>query len=178
MEGWQTSLKVDPVPTLLASGNEALATLVRHDLLGEEALQLELLWHLPQVERWLRKQSSNGAWMYPSGGKVRSQEDYDQLETFRILGYLIEQYGLNRHHPAIGRATDFFFSHQTSEGDFRGIYGNQYTPNYSAAIMELLVKAGYENDPRIEAVFRWLLGLRQNDGGWAIPLRTVGKNYD
>jgi hypothetical protein len=109
---------------------------------------------------------------------VRSQEDYDQLETFRILGHLIEQYGLNRHHPAIGQAADIFFSHQTSEGDFRGIYGNQYTPNYSAAIMELLVKAGYENDPRIEAGFCWLLGLRQRDGGWAIPLRTVGKIFD
>jgi hypothetical protein len=178
MEGWQAPLRVDPVPTLLASDNAALASLVRHDLVGEEAHSPELLWHLPQVEHLLRKQSSNGAWKYPSGGKVRSQEDYDQLETFRILGYLIEQYGLTRHHSAIGQAADFFFSHQTSEGDFRGIYGNQYTPNYSAAIMELLVKAGYENDPRIEAGFRWLLGLRQRDGGWALPLRTVGKIFD
>ncbi len=178
MEGWQASLKVDPIPTLLASDNAALASLVRHDLLGEEAHPLELLWHLPQVERLLRKQRSNGAWKYPSGGKVRTQEDYDQLETFRALGHLIEQYGLNRHHPAIGRAADFFFSHLTAEGDFRGIYGNQYSPNYSAAIMELLIKAGYENDPRIEAGFRWLLGLRQRDGGWALPLRTVGKIFD
>jgi hypothetical protein len=48
----------------------------------------------------------------------------------------------------------------------------------ASAIMELLIKAGYENDPRIEAGFRWLLGLRQGDGGWALPLRTVGKNFD
>ncbi len=151
-EGWRTSFKVDPIPTLLASDNAALASLVRRDLVGEEAQPLELLWQMPQVERLLRKQRSNGAWKYPGGGKVRSQEDYDQLETFRTLGHLIEQYGLNRHHPAIRQAADFIFSHQTSEGDFRGIYGNQYSPNYSAAIMELLVKAGYEND----LLDRWL----------------------
>jgi len=46
---------------LLASDNAALAFLVRRDLVGEEGHPLELLWHLPQVEGWLRKQHSNGA---------------------------------------------------------------------------------------------------------------------
>jgi hypothetical protein len=59
------------------------------------------------------------------------------------------------------------------EGDFRGIYGNQYTTNYSAAIMELLMKAGYYSDTRAEKGFRWLLNMRQNDGGWATPTRTL-----
>ncbi len=36
----------------------------------------------------------------------------------------------------------------------------------------MLVKAGYENDTHIERVFEWLLSIRQNDGGWAIPFRT------
>jgi hypothetical protein len=40
--------------------------------------------------------------------------------------------------------------------------------------MELLVKAGYADDPRIAKGFLWLLATRQSDGGWAIPLRTVG----
>jgi hypothetical protein len=43
--------------------------------------------------------------------------------------------------------------------------------------MELLIKAGYDGDPRIEKGFQWLLSMRQNDGGWAIPLRTVGSKY-
>jgi hypothetical protein len=51
-------------------------------------------------------------------------------------------------------------------------------PNYSAAILELLVKAGYENDPRIEAGFCWLLVLWQRDGGWALSLWTVEKAFD
>ena len=34
--------------------------------------------------------------------------------------------------------------------------------------MALLIKAGYEDDPRIEKAFGWLLSMRQNDGGWVI----------
>ena len=43
--------------------------------------------------------------------------------------------------------------------------------------MELLIKAGYDGNPKIEKGFEWLLSIRQNDGGWAIPLRTVGAKY-
>jgi len=51
------------------------------------------------------------------------------------------------------------------------MYGNQYSPNYSASIAEFLIKAGYW-DIRIEKSLNWLLQMRQDDGGWAIPLRT------
>jgi squalene cyclase len=98
---------------------------------------------------------------------------YDQIETYRNLSELLEKFGLNKKHLTVRKAANFFFSHQTSEGDFRGIYGNQYSPNYSAAIMELLIKAGYDTDKRIEKGFQWLLSIRQNDGGWAIPFRTI-----
>ncbi len=180
MESWRTQLKVDPVPSLLASDNAAICYFVRRDLLGEEETPVETLWHLPEVESILKKQLGNGAWKYPGGSKehLRSHEDYDQIETFRALGLLVEKYGLTRRHQAASRAADYLFSHQTPEGDFRGICGNQYSPYYSAAIMELLIKAGYESDPRIEEGFRWLLALRQSDGGWALPLRTVGKKFD
>ncbi len=75
--------------------------------------------------------------------------------------------------PAVGHAAEFLFSRQTDEGDFRGIYGRQYTPNYTAGILELLVKAGYGRDPRVGRCFKWLLQIRQADGGWAIPMVTV-----
>ncbi len=180
MESWRTHLKVDPVPALLASGNAAICYFTRRDLLGEEETAVDTLWQMPGVERILKRQLDYGAWKYPGGGKewLRSLEDYDQLETFRILGQLVEMYGLTSRHQAIKRAADFLFSHQTPEGDVRGIYGNQYSPNYSAAMMELLIKARYESDPRIEQAFHWMLALRQRDSGWALPLRTVGKHFD
>ena len=64
------------------------------------------------------------------------------------------------------------FSCQTDEGDFRGIYLDQYSPNYTSAFLEVLIKAGYIDDEPIQRGLDWLLSIRQNDGGWAVPLRT------
>jgi hypothetical protein len=180
MNTWREHLRYDPLPPLLAAENEALRYFTRRDLLDEEVAPGESLWQLPQVEKILRKQLSDGAWRYPGGGKahLRSAEDYNQLETYRNLAILVEKYGLHQRHPAIARAAEFVFSRQTDEGDFRGIYGTQYTPNYSAAIMELLIKAGYADDPRIAKGLCWLLAMRQHDGGWAIPLSTMNARWD
>ena len=49
---------------------------------------------------------------------------------------------------------------------------NQYATYYTGAILALLIKAGYEDDPRIEKGLRWLLSIRQDDGGWTIPILT------
>ena len=177
---WLRSLRYDPLPPLLAADNPGLEYLARRDLLGEEVPPPEEVWNRPQVERLLRRQLPNGAWPYPGGGKphLRSSEDYDQIETYRVLGELVEQYAATRALPPIRAAAEFLFSHQTPEGDFRGIYSNQYSPNYTAGIMELLIKAGYAADRRIKQGFRWLLSARQADGGWAIPFRTRGLKLD
>ena len=121
------------------------------------------------------KQNPNGSWRYP-GGKhsIRSQENYDQLETFRQLGVLVEKFGFTREHSSIERAASYLLSFQSNEGDLRGIYGNQYATTYVGAILELLIKAGYADDPRVAKALAWLLATRQSDGGWAIPVRTVG----
>ena len=57
------------------------------------------------------------------------------------------------------------------------MYGNQYSPNYSASITEFLIKAGYDGT-RIEKSLDWLLRMRQDDGGWAIPLRTRNRELE
>lgn len=171
-------LKIDPTTVLLSCGNPAIEYYARKDLLDEKIGTIEDLWQLPPVLRILKKQEEDGYWKYP--GKIReelrSREDYNQVETYRVLGELICKYGLNRSHPQIQKAAEYFFNCQTSEGDFRGIYGNQYATTYSPAIMELLIKAGYEDDLRIKKGFHWLLSLRQEDGGWVIPFRTSGMN--
>lgn len=177
MGNWLKQLQFDPLPQLLSSKNKALLHFVKRDLLEEQVDSTSTLWQLPSFEKILQKQRYDGSWKY-HGGKpgIRSQQNYNQLETYRILGQILELYGLTKRHSAIKKAADFLFEFQTDEGDFRGIYGNQYTPNYTAAIMELLIKAGSEEDPRIEKGFNWLLSIRQNDGGWAIPFRTKGKD--
>jgi hypothetical protein len=159
----------------MSSKNQAIRYFTRRDLLEENMGSTESLWQLPQVTKLLRRQQPDGSWKYPGGGKahLRATEDYNQIETYRVLGELAEKYGVDKRHPAMEKTANYLFSCQTEEGDFRGIYGTQYNPNYSAAIMELLIKAGYGADSRIEEGFQWLLSIRQNDGGWAIPLRTA-----
>lgn len=168
-------LDVDPVPALVASRNPAIAFLARRDLLQEDVGPATALWELPVARRIVARQNANGSWRYPGGQpRIRSRENYDQLETFRQVGVLVEELAFTRKHPAMARAAEHLFSFQTAEGDFRGIYGNQYATTYHGAIMELLINAGYANDARITKGFRWLLDARQEDGGWAIPMRTVG----
>jgi hypothetical protein len=166
-------------PLLLSSSNTALLYAVQRDLLGKTNIRPETVWEAKVVRSYLRRQQPNGSWRYPGGGKayIRSSENYDQIETYRVLAELVEKYAMDRAHPAIEPAAEFLFSWQTEEGDFRGIYGTQYTPNYSAGIMELLIKAGYAKDARIEKGFRWLCSIRQHDGGWAIPVRTRKMNF-
>ncbi|MCX6013596.1 MAG: hypothetical protein NTV30_09375, partial [Chloroflexi bacterium] len=114
----------------------------------------------------LRKQQPDGSWKH-AGNKLDSKH-YSLVETWKVLRYLIDQYEFKKEHPAIGKSCEYIFSFQTGEGDIRGILANQYAPYYTSALMYLLIKAGYAGDPRIERGFRWLLDMRQNDGGWVI----------
>lgn len=177
MKDWRELLRHDPIPPLLSCGNPAIEYFAKRDLLNHHVGPISDLWNLEAVERILAKRQPNGSWKYKNGNyRIRSPQNYDQLETYRVLRVLVEKYGLVKEDPAIERAAEFMFGFQTSDGDLRGIYGNQYSPNYTAGIMELLIKAGYVEDPRIEKGFRWLLSIRQHDGGWAIPLRTINAN--
>lgn len=172
---WKRRLRFDPVPALAASKNKALSYFAHRDLMNVDPGPIEELWEQPEVVRAAQSQKENGAWSYHGGHlQIRSSEDYDQIETYRVLRDLVEKFGLSKNHSGFRKAAEFMFSHQTVKGDFRGICGRQYVPYYSAAIMELLIKGGYAKDPRIERGFDWLISIRQDDGGWAFPLRTVG----
>lgn len=166
-------LKYDPVDPLVNCGNDAVRTFAMREFLGKES-QTDLS-KLSDVTKLMATQRHDGSWEYPNPNlKNRSRQNFNQLETYRNLGILVEEFGLDKTHPVISRAAEYLFSFQTKTGDFRGIYGNQVSPNYSAAIAELLIKAGYTRNNRITRVLRWLLSTRQADGGWAIPFRTAG----
>ncbi len=172
------TLRRDPAPALLASGEEAVVHFVRRDLLGERIGAVQTLWDSPAATEVLRGQQADGSWRYRGGNlRLRTQEDYDQLATYTRVRELVEKFGMTRDHPVLARAARYLYGCQTREGDFRGIYGGQYSPNYSAGILELLIKAGYAGDARTRRCLRWLLSVRQEDGGWAVPLRTRGAKY-
>lgn len=177
MNTWLNRLKYDPIKPLLSSGNEQVVYFTNRDVLDKSVDSIEILWDLKIPSQILRKQQPDGSWRYP-GKTAWYTTDYDQLETYRQLGFLIQMFGFNKSHPAIAKTAEYFFSKQSDKGDFRGIYAEQYSPNYTAAIAELLILAGYDKDPRIQKVFDWLLEIRQDDGGWALPLRTKGHNLE
>lgn len=175
---WLDGLRFDPIAPLLASGHPAVRYWATQELAqGSADSPAKALWGLPVPCRIVRRQGADGSWPYP-GRRPRVGAEYDLLETYRQLGFLVEMFGLTREHPALAAAAEYVLSHQSPQGDLRGIYGNQYSPNYTAGFLELLVKAGYPDDPRVELAFSWLEASRQDDGGWALPLRTRGRNLD
>ncbi len=120
-------LTADPAPLLASSSNAAIAYFARRDLLVGGDDPVSVLWDLPEARRVLGKRTPNGSWRYPGGKRaIRSQENYDQLETFRQLGILVEKFGLTRQHSSVDRAATYLLSFfQTDEGDLRGVYRNQ-----------------------------------------------------
>lgn len=171
MDAWRKSFKFDPLPPLLNSGNVAVEYFARRDLLGERVGPVSQLWQLPAAQTILKKQQIDGSWPRARERK-HPAINYRLIETWRWFRYLIDLYGFTREQPQAQRAAEFLFACQTDAGDFRGILANQYATYYSGAILSLLIRAGYANDPRVERGFQWLLSLRQNDGGWSIPMIT------
>jgi hypothetical protein len=171
---WSDVLPYDPLPTLLDSGDPALVYFTRRDLLDWQAEPVETLWDLSDARELLERQQANGAWLYPGKSlDPRTGQNYDLLQTYRTLRWLVELYGFRREHPAIEKCAEYLFFCQTTDGDIRGILGNQFMPYYHGAILTPLVKAGYEDDPRLQKGLGWLLAMRQDDGGWIVPAQAM-----
>ena len=174
---WLKHLKYNPIDSLLSCGFENVVYFTKRDLLEEKVEDIRVLWNMKKARMIVGRQKADGRWGYPNPKeRIRKKEHFDLLETFRQLGFLVEHYGFDKRHDTIKRAKEFVFKYQTEEGDIRGIYWNQYSPNYSAGFFELLIKAGYTNDRGVLKGLKWLLSARQNDGGWALPIRTVKGN--
>lgn len=171
MNTWRQRLEHDPMSPLLSCGNAAVVYFAGRDLLDDDVGPVSQLWELPQARRILRKQLPDGSWTR-SGEQKHPAINYHLIETWRNFRFLVEQYGFTREHPGTRRAAEYLFSCQTPDGDIRGMLANQYMTYYSGAIMSLLIQAGYDKDPRIERGFDWLLEMRQEDGGWTVPLIT------
>jgi hypothetical protein len=173
-ESWRNTLQFDPIPILLGGKDPALTYYTQLLVLQDPVADIQSLWDHSAARKLIDKQQVNGSWRYP--GKNQDQfldTNYHLLETYRTLRKLVEMYGFDRRHPGIEMAATYIFSCQTPEGDIRGILGNQYMPYYHGGILTLLIKAGFANDPRTLKGLEWLLGMRQEDGGWIVPAQAL-----
>jgi len=174
---WSAPLKFNPAPMLLSCGNKAIEYFTRRDLLSENVEPITCIWQLPEVQKIFRKQQPDGSWKHTGKETVTyPKHHYALAETWKAYFVLVERYQVTKEHESARRAAEFLFSCQTSEGDIRGMLANQYATYYTGAMLALLIKAGYENDPRVQKGLDWLLSMRQDDGGWTIPILIY--NFD
>ena len=166
-------LRIDPIPALLQAQDPALTYFTRRDLLAENVEPLSSLAVLPEARKIISSQKPGGSWRYPGKAAEDPVVNYSLLETFSQLGVLVEMYGFTNDHPAVQNAARYIFSCLNEDGALLGILGKQYIPYYQGVIMELLIKVGYWDDERIDQGFNWLLSMRQDDGGWIIPMQAV-----
>jgi hypothetical protein len=170
---WRSQLRIDTIPVLLNSLNKALIYFTQRDLLEENPEPINLVWELPEALKIVRKQRPDGSWEKAGKDKdIFPPYHYSLIETFKRLRLLIDRYQFNKEHPTMAKAADFVFSCQTAEGDIRGFIGNQYATYYTGYVLSLFIKAGYGADPRVEKGMRWLISIRQDDGGWTVPFLT------
>jgi hypothetical protein len=170
---WARRLRDDPVSALLGAGNTSLDYFVRRDLQNSDVGPIDEVWSSSASLRLLRGQRECGSWR----GATPKREVYppnhsDLIETFKRIRLLVERHELTREHPAMVSAAEYLFSFQSEAGDLRGFIGNQYATYYTGYVLSLLIRAGYADDPRVGLGMRWLLSIRQNDGGWTIPILT------
>jgi hypothetical protein len=169
---------LDSVKPLLGSAYPAIRYYARRDLLGEEVEPIQMLWGLPEPKKLLRHQRGDGSWPVPPKYPEKYPDmNYPLIETFRRLRELVGKYEMDRSHPQIEAAAELVFTFQTAEGDIRGFYVDQYAPHYTGLLAEILTVAGYRDDPRIDKAAKWLIKVRQEDGGWTSPLLTSGISW-
>jgi hypothetical protein len=170
---WRSQLNKDTIPALVTSSNQAIVYFAGRDLLDEQVKSIVYVWGLPEPQKLILRQQTEGSWRKTADKSDTYPPHHHRLvETFKRFRVLVERYDFNNNHPSIKKAAEFLFSCQAEEGDIRGFIGNQYATYYTGYILSLLIRAGYESDPRVEKGLQWLLSMRQNDGGWTVPILT------
>jgi hypothetical protein len=163
----------DTIAVLLATKNDAISYFTRRDLMGESTGPIETVWALPEPRKIIQKQSANGFWKGTKNKTPVYPENHTTLvATYKSFRTLIERYQFTRETAAVAKAAEYLFSFQTPDGDIRGFIGNQYATYYTGYVLSQLMQAGYAEDTRVEKGMQWLLKMRQDDGGWTVPIQT------
>jgi hypothetical protein len=174
--GWRARLGRDPVPILLREGSDALVSRVRRDLIDDdEAPAAAEILTYAEVKAFLRKQDKQGAFPPKPPEKTLGPAKFARaVATLRALERMAD-YGLRRSEEPVARAADLLLGSQDSEGGIGDLAVGETLEARPKAVaihfhgwaLSVLCRTGFDDDPRVERGFRYLLNNRQADGGWA-----------
>src|SRR4030042_3123013 len=99
MKTWRAPLRYDPISPLLASGSGALHYFFRRDLLDEDPGPANRLWEMPEAQKILKKQKTDGSFAFPAGKDNSGAGNYPLIETWKQFRYLVKVFGMTRDHP-------------------------------------------------------------------------------
>ena len=181
LSGWRARLASDPIPRLLREGTPSVLARVRRDLIDDsEAPQADEISGYPEVKALIKKVEKDGSFAPKAPDKELGSPKFGKcLATIRTLDRLADL-GLrveagSKVADQLGKIADFILSSQESDGGIGDLVLGESTKGKGKVValhfhgwaLSALCRAGFESDDRIEKGFRFLLSLRQDDGGWA-----------
>jgi hypothetical protein len=154
---------------------------VRRDLIDDsEAPSADEIAGYPEVKALLRKVEKDGSFAPKAADKdlggpkfVKCLATLRALDRLADLGLRIE--ADSKVAPDLRKIAEFILASQEDDGGIGDLAlgealkgrGKVVALHFHGWALSALCRAGFENDDRIEKGFRFLLSLRQDDGGWA-----------
>ncbi|HEX7508165.1 MAG TPA: hypothetical protein VF550_15420 [Polyangia bacterium] len=181
LSGWRARLASDPIPRLLREGAPSVLARVRRDLIDDsEAPNADEIAGYPEVKAVLRKVEKDGSFAPRTSDKELGGPKFiNCLATVRALDRLAD-FGLRVEGKGavsaqLCKIADFILASQDDDGGIGDLNladtpkgrGKVVAVHFQGWALSALCRAGFEADERVEKGFKFLLSLRQDDGGWA-----------
>lgn len=174
MSSWKELLKADPIPQMFEMKDDGLKNRIERDILGTVTGPEKPVSNDSHYKTLIRRQKPDGSWR--ESGRKKNEANWTFITTLRSLYYLLDL-GADYKDETFDGGARFLIGTQTPAGDYRGAYGEDIpSPNYTGMVADVLFRGGEPYYESAIAGLEWLVDIRQNDGGWAIPgLRSDSK---
>jgi hypothetical protein len=181
LSGWRARLASDPIPRLLREGAPSVLARVRRDLIDDsEAPSAQEISGYPEVKALLRKMEKDGSFAPRATEKALGSAKFaNALATLRALDRLadfgLRLEGTDAAATSLHKVADALLESQENDGSIADLAladspkgrAKSVALHFQGWAVSALCRTGFENDPRVEKAFGYLLALRQDDGGWA-----------
>ncbi len=141
---------------------------VHRELLGHPEDDPEVVRARKEIGRngWAAKilgeQHPRGQWATPGTSAFELYRPKYVATNWRLL--VLSDLGLTRKNPRVAKAVDLFFRRFSGPSGGLGYRGSEVC--FTGNAVRMLVRLGYEGDPRLGPAIDWLVRHQKSDGGW------------